>query len=258
MNVTVCELPNTWTESDTYWEKLITHLKSYASDLLLLPEMPFFEWITRSNDVINMQAWQRAVKTHEKWIERLHELPVETIISSRPVIENAKRLNNGFIFTKEKGMIPVHDKYYLPDEHGYYEASWYEKGKGDFNVVDINGIKIGFLICTELWFTVQARQYLAQDIDILVCPRATPKTKIDIWVTGGKAAAIVSGAFCLSSNFNGPNTVDEDFGGTGWIIEPERGNVLGLTSEEKDFLTLNIDLNAAKAAKKSYPRYVQE
>jgi len=162
------------------------------------------------------------------------------------------------VFTREQGFVPVHDKYYLPDEPGYYEASWYDRGNGIFDLVHLNGLNIGFLICTELWFTNRARQYLDQDIDILVCPRATPKTRVDIWVTGGRSAAIVSGAFCLSSNYNGPNTRLEDFGGTGWIIEPERGDVLGTTSESSNFLTLDIDINDAKQAKKTYPRYVRE
>ncbi|MBT3807506.1 MAG: carbon-nitrogen hydrolase family protein, partial [Desulfobacula sp.] len=138
------------------------------------------------------------------------------------------------------------------------EASWYDRGKENFDIIHINGIRIGFLICTEIWFTKRARQYLNQDIDILVCPRATPNTKVDIWVTGGKAASIVSGAFCLSSNYNGPNTREEDFGGTGWIIEPERGDVLGTTSLDQNFLTLDIDINEARNAKKTYPRYVEE
>lgn len=257
MKVTVCELPNNWTETDSYWNRLIGHLKEKNSDLLLLPEMPFYEWITRIENP-DPSIWQKAVISHEQWIERLEELPVQTIVASRPIQTNAKPLNNGFIFQKGKGIIPVHDKYYLPDEPGYFESSWYERGDGSFNVVNIDGINIGFLICTELWFTVRAREYLHQDIDILVCPRATPLSKVDIWLTGGKAAAIVSGAFCLSSNYNGPNTDDEDFGGNGWIIEPERGDVMGLTSPDSLFLTLDIDTELAKAAKKSYPRYVVE
>ena len=187
----------------------------------------------------------------------MDQLPVETIIASRPVVQNRTALNNGFVFTKATGLIPVHDKHYLPDEPGYYEASWYDPGDGSFDVVRVNGIAIGFLICTELWFTIRAREYLVQNIDILVCPRATPLSKVDIWVTGGKAAAIVSGAFCLSSNYQGPNTTDEDFGGTGWIIEPDRGEVLGITEKGKEFLTLPIDLDDARQAKKSYPRYVK-
>lgn len=256
MNVTVCELPNNWTTNPVYWERLIDHLKSESSDLLLLPEMPFFEWITRSKEK-DIVVWEEAITAHDQWISRLEELPVETIIGSRPTIDTNRALNNGFVFTSGNGLIPVHDKYYLPDEPGYWEASWYDRGDGSFNCFTVNGITIGFLICTELWFTARAREYLAQGIDILVCPRATPLTAKDIWVTGGKAAAIVSGAFCLSSNYNGPNTRVEDFGGTGWIIEPERGDVLGLTSNDRPFLTLPIDTDKAKSAKKTYPRYVK-
>ena len=52
-----------------------------------------------------------------------------------PVIENNRNLNQGFIFCREKGYIPVHDKYYLPDEPGYYEASWYERGEENFDLI---------------------------------------------------------------------------------------------------------------------------
>lgn len=256
MNVTVCELPNNWTASDRYWQRLTAHLQEKKSDLLLLPEMPFFGWVTRS-DTVDPDLWEQAVVAHDKWINKLKELPVEITIASRPFINDGRRLNQGFIFTREKGLIPVHEKYYLPDEPGYFEASWYKRGNGNFDVIQVNGYRIGFLICTELWFTVEARHYLRQSIDILVCPRATPRTEVDIWPTGGRAAAIVSGAFCLSSNYNGPNTSEEDFGGTGWIIEPERGNIMGTTSMKQEFLTLGIDMADAKAAKKTYPRYVK-
>lgn len=257
MKITVCELPNTWTTTDAVWNRLIRHLSQEQSDLLLLPEMPFFEWITRSG-VVDPSLWDAAVNAHDQWMARLKELPVEFVVTSRPVNENGRRLNRGIIHTRDKGVIFAHDKYYLPDEPGYYEASWYDRGDGCFETVWINGLCIGFLICTELWFTAMARQYMKQGMDILVCPRATPKTEADIWVTGGTAAAIVSGAFCISSNYNGPNIPGEDFGGTGWIIEPERGRMLGATSLSREFLTLDIDLSAARAAKNSYPRYVKD
>lgn len=257
MKATVCELPNNWTNDDSGWNRLVHHLEQASSDLLILPEMPFFKWITRSGTV-DPSLWETAVKAHDKWINRLNELPVAMVISSRPVIEGKRYLNRGFIYTREKGAVPVHDKYFLPDEPGYYEATWYERGDGQFNIIHVNGLRIGFLICTELWFFDRARHYLKQDIDLLVCPRATPESKVDIWVTGGKTAAIVSGAFCLSSNYNGPNTDKENFGGTGWIIEPERGDVLGTTSSSRMFLTLDIDINAAENAKLTYPRYVAD
>ncbi len=257
MIVTVCELPNGWTQTDLYWKRLIEHLETEKSELLLLPEMPFYTWLSKS-DTPNPEHWQKAVDAHEAWMEKLNELPVNLVVASRPVIDNGSRLNQGFIWEKGKGTTKVHDKYYLPDEPGYYEATWYERGKNDFTIHRVNGVNIGFLICTELWFTRQARVYLEQDIHLLVCPRATPESEVDIWETGGRAAAIMSGAFCLSSNYNGPNTDKENFGGMAWIIGPERGKILAASSVDTPFLTLDIDLNDAINAKKTYPRYVKE
>jgi len=143
-------------------------------------------------------------------------------------------------------------------EEGFREASWYERGKRDFTVVQYRGINLGFLICTELWFFEHAREYSKQNIHLLVCPRVTPKNSVDKWIAGGRAAAVVSGAFCLSSNLIGPNTESIAFGGAGWVIEPEEGSVLGVTSQNKPFLTEEIDLEHAEKAKRIYPRYVSD
>jgi N-carbamoylputrescine amidase len=75
---------------------------------------------------------------------------------------------------------------------------------------------------------------------------------------GGRAAAVMSGAFCLSSNRGGVDARGHAWGGHGWIIEPDQGTVLGTSSTERPFLTLEIDLSAAKLAKRRYPRYVSE
>lgn len=47
------------------------------------------------------------------------------------------------------------------------------------------------------------------------------------------------------------------FGGQGWIVGPD-SEVLGLTSTERLFMTLEIDLDEAERAKLTYPRYVSE
>ena len=42
------------------------------------------------------------------------------------------------------------------------------------------------------------------------------------------------------------------------LIEPEAGQVLGLTSAKHPFLTIDIDLSLAEHAKQTYPRYVPD
>jgi len=90
----------------------------------------------------------------------------------------------------------------------------------------------------------------------LICPRAAGRASTDKRIAGGKTAVVVSGAWCLSSNFSPGEGDGNQWGGAGWIIEPENGQVLGLATADRPSVTLDIDLKAAVAAKRTYPRYV--
>lgn len=255
MKVTVCELRNDQDGLEQDWNSLVEHVKSEKSDLVLLPEMPFHKWLAGTNKA-DPAIWQQAVIAHDQWIPRLSDLAPAIVAGSRPVIQEGKRHNQGFIWEEQSGCNPSHIKYYLPDEEGFWEASWYERGKRDFRAIQCKGIQLGFLICTELWFFEHAREYLKQGVHLLLCPRVTPRNSVNKWIAGGKSAAVVSGAFCLSSNLGGLNIEGIEFGGTGWIIDPEEGKELGVTSKSKPFLTMEIDLEKAEKARHTYPRYV--
>jgi N-carbamoylputrescine amidase len=257
LKVTVCELPNDPGRLAEQWDHLADHTRSAKSDLVLLPEMPFHPWPAAS-DRVDPERWRQTVDSHRRWVRRLPELGADVVMGTRPVNRSGVPHNEGFVWTPDGGTVSVHTKYYLPDEAGFWEASWYRKGKGTFAPFACAGLVCGFLICTELWFTQHARDYGQQGAHILICPRVTPASSTDKWIAGGRTAAVVSGAFCLSSNLNGPNIPGSDFGGTGWIIEPEEGAVLGTTSTEKPFLTMDIDPRWAEAAKSTYPRYVSD
>jgi predicted amidohydrolase len=108
------------------------------------------------------------------------------------------------------------------------------------------------LLCTELWALEQARAYGNAGSHLLVVPRITGRATLDKWIVGGKAAAIVAGAFCASSN---RISSGGEFGGQGWIIGPD-GDMLGLTSQKQPFISITIDLQRADEAKTTYPRYI--
>ena len=255
MKVTVCELPNEPTALEHAWGQLVAHVHKHDSEFVLLPEMPFFRWLAHTRDVDTGQ-WGQAVAAHEAWIARLTDLSPATVISTRPLTVSGKRQNAGYVWEPGRGAKTVHTKYYLPDEPGFWEASWYERGDRDFSLAETAKGNVGFLICTEIWFNSHAREYGQDGMQLLVCPRATPNPTAPKWVAGGQAAAVVSGAYCLSSNLAGSTPEGGDYAGVGWIIEPGEGKVLGLTSSQQPFLTLDIDLAEADRAKKTYPRYV--
>ncbi len=255
MKVTVCELPNETKELEGAWNELVQHVQEQNSEFVLLPEMPFYRWLAHTRDV-DPDQWEQAVQAHEAWIDKLDDLAPATVVSTRPLILDGKHQNVGYVWEPEGGAQTIHIKYYLPDESGFWEASWYERGDRDFSLANTSKGKVGFLICTELWFNSHAREYGKQGMQLLVCPRATPNPTAPKWVAGGQAAAVISGAYCLSSNLGGTTPEGGDYAGVGWIIEPGEGVVLGLTSPEQPFLTLDIDLTEADKAKETYPRYV--
>jgi N-carbamoylputrescine amidase len=255
MKATVCELPNEAGALEEAWKGLCAHVRGQGSEFVLLPEMPFFPWLAHTQNV-SSEEWEASVQAHNDWAERLSDLAPATVVSTRPTMTQGIRRNMGYVWDSEHGRTDVHAKYYLPNEPAYWEATWYSRGNKAFEGHETAYGKIGFLICTELWFTQHAREYGKQGVQVLVCPRVTPRSTAAKWVTGGQVAAVVSGAFCLSSNLAGKTSHGGDFAGVGWIIEPEEGQVLGLTSPDQPFLTVELDLSIADQAKHTYPRYV--
>lgn len=255
MRVTVCA----WSDTDSnekQWEALCQHVHVKQSDLVLLPEMPFATWLT-ATDQVSAQSWHEAIDKHEAWLERFHELGDVIVAGSCPVVRDGKWLNEGFVWWRGDYR-PIHHKYYLPDEPDFWEATWYERGDKSFEVVEINGIRFGMLICTEIWFTEHARAYARDGIHILLCPRATEATTSAKWVRGGQVAAVMAGAYCLSSNRRGLGKHGMQWGSHSWIIEPDQGDLIALTDKNTPFLTRQIDLTHATHAKTTYPRYVRE
>ncbi len=233
------------------WAGLVRHVRKKSSELVLLPEMPFHYWFAASPKY-DGRVWQEAVKAHDIWMKRLSELGSSAVLGSRPVNSGGRRLNQGFMWTADAGAKGVHLKSYLPDEGGYYEASWYHRGDRAFTPFRATKAKAGFMICSDIWSMAHARGYGKEGVELIAVPRATGKATTEKWLAGGKVAAVVSGAFCISSNRAGQRG-EATFGGCGWVIGPD-AQLLGLTSKDEPYVSVDLDLNMAKKAKKTYPR----
>ena len=259
MRVTVCQLDPGPDSLAPTMEALADHVGRTGSDLLLLPEMSFSEWLAAGLPP-SPGDWNRAIAQHEAWIGRLEDLGVPSVVGTRPIVDGTgSRRNEAYLWTTAAPVAtPIRQKYYLPDEAGYWEQSWYDRGPRRFETARAGDAVVGVQICTEMWFLEWSRHYAAEQVEALLIPRATPRDSTDKWLAGGRAAAVCSGAYCLSSNlFMPPGSSSAECGGVGWIIDPE-GSVLATTSQESPFATVEIDLEFARASKLTYPRYVPE
>jgi predicted amidohydrolase len=258
MRVTVCELSDNEVRFIDDWTRLKTHLKTYKPDLLLLPEMPFGKWIASERNV-DEAGKVASIQKHGQWMKELEQLKVRYTVYSKPVLDGDKFYNTAFVYEKGVGHSKIHTKALFPEEEHFWEASWFDHEEIPlFKPLDIGGIKIGVLLCTEMWFTEHAREYGKQGVDLLLCPRATGMESVNQWLRCGQTLSVISGAYCLSSNRSGLGGNDFQWGGMGWITKPMNGNTLGVTSADEKFITRDLDMSRSKAAKDDYPLYVND
>ena len=257
LRVTVCQLDSRDTHRAAALEALAEHARRERSDLVLLPELPFSTWLAvgRTPDG---GAWRAGVEEHHAGVASLARLGLPAVVATRPTVEpDGAWHNQAFTWTAHSGAVRVRDKYYLPDEPGYWEASWYDRGELSHATTRLAGAVVGVPVCTDLWFMEGARTYARDGVELLCLPRATPSSTVPKWLAGGQVAAVCAGAYCLSSNQWVPGGTALDHGGPGWVVDPD-GEVLATTSNERPFVTVQVDLDVARRAKSTYPRYVRE
>lgn len=252
MRVTVCQLPDGLRAFEASWRQLVAHAREARSELVVLPEMPFHPWFA-TTPRYDADVWRAVVAAHDAWGKRLPDLAPAAVMGSRPIESGSERHNAAFVWTAQTGnLTTVHSKAYLPEEEGTWEASWYAAAAPDFEPTRVGSASVGVLICSELWAMEHARLYGKGNVHLLVTPRLTGAATLDKWLAAGRVAAVLAGAYGLSSN-----RYDEarGYGGRGWIVGPD-GEVLALTTPDEPFATHEVDLSAAERAKQTYPRYV--
>jgi predicted amidohydrolase len=251
MRVTVCELPHEPESLASAWAGLCRHTVQNESELVLLPEFATVDPVWEAEH-FSAAHWSAVEALSDAWLERLGELRATYVVGSRPVSVDGRRLNQGYMWSAGKGLAPLRSKYFLPAEPGNWESSWFERGDSAFPVFRAGALSFGLNICTELWALETYASYAALGVHAILSPRATAAATTAKWLSAGLVAAVRSGAFSVSSNRVDPTGA---CGGVGWIIGPD-GEIRATTSSATPFATVDIDLAASTAARKSYPRYI--
>jgi len=259
MRATVCELPHEPAAMAAAWSALCAHTARHASELVLLPEFAMLEPVWQS-ERFDAGRWQAAQAASELWRRRLPELGARHVVGTRPVTLGGRPFNQGFLWSASADSVaggagelaPLRRKFFLPDEPGFREARWFDRGDSDFPEYRAGAWSFGLNICTELWALETYAAYAALGVQMILSPRATEAATTARWLSVGVVAAMRSGAFSLSSNRVDPTGAG---GGVGWIIDPY-GNVLAQTTPEAPFATVDLDPSASAAARDAYPGYV--
>jgi N-carbamoylputrescine amidase len=197
MRIAFVEWPDALSTTGAQWDELKDSVEAVRADLLITNELPFGPWLADSA-VFSEDEANLSLRAHEAGLERLIDLALPAVISSRPVWNGRRLANEAFVL--ENGAVrPLHRKQYFPNEPGWFESEWYSGDGSGFGVTEILGLKVGVLLCTEAMFNEHARAYGKQAASLIVIPRASG-VNIKSWTIAGAMASLVSGAYVVSSN----------------------------------------------------------
>ncbi len=253
--LSVCQAPPVLDPAGSSWQECAADCRRVASDIVVLNELPFGPWIATAPDRNNaVIAESQAI--HRAGVAQLAELGAEVVLGSRAVDRDGANVNEAFVWSTRDGLTATHTKQFFPDEEGYWEARWYDRGTRRFELGKAGPIRVGFLLCTDIMFLEWARYYGRQGAHLIAVPRATPSGTIERWRTVMSAAAIISGCYVASSNRVGMQGHME-FAGHAWIFHPS-GELLVETSDTNPVVAAEIDPAEVENAQRDYPCYVKE
>lgn len=252
--VAYLEWPDGLKAEGAEWNNIKLQVNAANADILVTNEMPFGSWRPVEKK-FNLDVAQTWVDEHDIAMEKLSQLDVAAIISSKPRLVKGKLVNEAFLL-KNGDYQFIHQKHFFPAEDGWHEASWFRTDQKGFELIKVGKLKIGVLLCTELMFTEKARYYGRKGAHLIVSPRASGKTT-DNWEAACAMASVTSGAYVLSSNRVG-QLKDHlpEFGGIGIAYAPG-GKRIGNTNKDNPIKVIDIDIEIAKKAQIEYPCYLE-
>jgi N-carbamoylputrescine amidase len=243
MKVGVCEFPDEVSRKDAAWNALVEYVSGVEPDVVVLPEMPFCQWVF-TGEAVDPGLWRQAMLLHDTMMATLGELKCGWVASSRPVEEGGRRFNEAFLWSGAGGYRAIRRKWYLPDAPTAKETVWFSRGDRNFTAVKAGVLDVGFQLCSEIMFPEHAREIGFADAHLIAHPRASGSGKR--WRAACEMSAISSGCYVASAN---RRSYDRDwFSGGSWLFSPEAA-ILGETTVELPFVTGEIYPAVAEQAK---------
>lgn len=254
MRVGFVEWPEGLEPHGPEWAEIADRLADARLEMLVTNELPFGPWIA-DRIPFDRETAQASIDIHAAGLGALAATGIPAILSSRPVWA-VDRLANQAVAVEQGRITPIHTKQYIPEEPGWYEASWFQPGADCFNPAEIAGLRLGVMLCTDAMFNEHARRYGRQGTAMIAIPRAAG-TSTGNWLTAGRMAALVSGNYVVSSNRSGRSAGGTRFGGTGFAFGPD-GTLLSTTDPANPLLVVDVQPDLVARQQREYPCYVPE
>ncbi|WP_341764555.1 NAD+ synthase [Candidatus Tisiphia endosymbiont of Beris chalybata] len=154
--------------------KLITKYYNIALsqnlDVLLLPEL-----ITTGYLCEDLFLHRAFINDVQAYVTELIQITKKTVLLLPTVIYKNAGLYNGVLAVQHGICIGSTTKKYLPNYGVFDEKRYFLEGSPE--IIEINGIKVGVVICEDFWCSEVSKELKSKGAEIILVPNASPYEK---------------------------------------------------------------------------------
>jgi predicted amidohydrolase len=225
-------------------EKLTSNLKA---DLIVLPELFATGYTFISKEEVKALAEDFEGKTAQFLIKISQS--TEAIVIGGFIEKTRQKIYNSAMIVSKKGVIDSYRKIHLY----FKEKMWFSPGDKPLKVYDINGIKVGIMICFDWIFPETARTLALLGADIIAHPA---NLVLPFCQNAMITRCLENRIFAVTSNRIGEENRGEDhFKFTGKSqITSFNGEILSSAPNDKSYIDV-IEIDVQKARDKKLNEY---
>lgn len=216
-------------------------------DLIVLPEM----WTTSYTlDEIHLLA-DRNGETVVPFLQTLAKTyHINIVGGSFANNVDEKIYNTAVVINREGEVVYQYDKVHLVPMLN--EPKYLAGGMTVPEVFELDGVKMGLIICYDLRFSEIIRPLALEGAEVLFIVAEWPLARIHHWKNIQVTRAIENQMFVVSCNNVGVNGNDT-FGGTSMVVSPWGETLLEGTESNEESLAIAIDVKEASDAREKVP-----
>ena len=226
---------------------LEAEMKENKPDIVVLPEMWTTAYTLKALDKV---ADTNGAKTKSFLKELALTFKVNIIGGSVANQKDGKFYNSSFVFARNGDLVYEYDKVHLVpmlNEHDFLAG-----GEKVPEVFELEGIKMGLIICYDLRFPEIIRSLALDGAEVLHVVAEWPAARTRHWKVLQAARAIENQMYVVSANRVGEYDGVE-FAGASMAINPWGDVLLEAGEEDEETLAITLDLEKVKTVREEVP-----
>jgi predicted amidohydrolase len=224
-----------------------------GADLILYPEVqlsPFFAQYPK-DDVHTAEA----IRPDDEAFSAFQKACREYRIAASPNFyywENSHSYDASFLIDREGEIIGIQKMVHIAQAEKFYEQDYYTPSDDGFHVFEMNGVKIGIVVCFDRHYPESIRTEALKGAEIILIPTANTSTELmELFTQEIRVQAFQNECFIAMCNRIGTEG-DMVFAGASLAADPD-GRIIAEAGDEEELLLVKMDPDKVKETRNRRP-----